>query len=85
MAWYDEDSWATALFAPTPQMIGITLLVAILLPILIHTILYKSVAKAATVPKFLLLGPSGSGKTGFAVLVSEHLHKTPQGITIKAI
>ena len=51
MAWYDEDSWATALFAPTPQMIGITLLVAILLPILIHTLLYKSVAKAAQTPK----------------------------------
>ena len=69
MAWYDQDSWLTAAFSPTPAAMLITLFVALALPILLHTILYKKAAAAAQLPTFLLIGPSGSGKTAFATLV----------------
>lgn len=69
MAWYDEDSWLTAAFAPNPTTIIVTLLVALILPILVHSFLYRKAAAAAQLPTFLLVGPSGSGKTAFATLV----------------
>lgn len=69
MAWYDQDSWLTAAFAPHPTTIIVTLLVALLLPILVHSFLYRKAAAAAQLPTFLLVGPSGSGKTAFATLV----------------
>lgn len=69
MAWYDQDSWLTAAFSPNLTTIFVTFLVALGLPILLHTILYKKAAAAAQLPTFLLVGPSGSGKTAFATLV----------------
>lgn len=69
MAWYDQDSWLTAAFSPNLTTILVTFLVALGLPILLHTILYKKAAAAAQLPTFLLVGPSGSGKTAFATLV----------------
>jgi hypothetical protein len=68
MAWYDEDSWATAAFAPKGPTIAITFLFAVLLPILLHQFLYRTATPAA-LPSFLLIGPSGGGKTAFLTLV----------------
>ena len=73
MAWHDEDSWLTAAFSPTPQAIILTLLIAILLPIFVHTFLYRKAAATSTPPVFLLAGPSGAGKTAFATLVRSEL------------
>lgn len=70
MAWYDQDSWLTAAFSPNLSTILITFLVALCLPILLHTVLYKKAAAAAQLPTFLLAGPSGSGKTAFTTLVA---------------
>jgi signal recognition particle receptor subunit beta len=69
MAWYDEDSWLTAAFAPKPLTIVVTLLITILLPILLHQFLYRQAAPTA-LPTFLLVGPSGAGKTALLTLVS---------------
>jgi signal recognition particle receptor subunit beta len=68
MAWYDEDSWATAAFAPRPATMALTFLLTILLPILLHSFLYRKSAPKA-LPTFLLIGPSGAGKTAFLTLV----------------
>ena len=38
MAWYDEDSWATAAFAPKGSTILLTFLIAVLLPIFLHAL-----------------------------------------------
>jgi hypothetical protein len=68
MAWYDEDSWFTAAFAPKPSTIALTLLLTVLLPILLHQFIYRK-ATPTSLPTFLLLGPSGAGKTAFLTLV----------------
>ncbi|KAJ4291690.1 hypothetical protein N0V90_009585 [Kalmusia sp. IMI 367209] len=67
MAWYDEDSWATAAFAPKASTIAVTFVLALLLPILLHTFIYRK-ATPTTLPAFLLIGPSGGGKTAFLTL-----------------
>jgi signal recognition particle receptor subunit beta len=69
MAWYDEDSWLTAAFSPNLTTILITIVVALGLPILLHTLLYRQAAASTSLPTFLLVGPSGSGKTAFTTLV----------------
>jgi signal recognition particle receptor subunit beta len=69
MAWYDEDSWLTAAFAPNLSTIAVTLLLTILLPILLHQFIYRKATPTA-LPSFLLIGPSGAGKTAFLTLVS---------------
>ena len=69
MAWYDEDSWLTAAFSPNLTTIIITLIVALGLPVLLHSFLYRKAAATATLPTFLLVGPSGGGKTAFTTLV----------------
>ncbi|KAF2637445.1 hypothetical protein P280DRAFT_521128 [Massarina eburnea CBS 473.64] len=85
MAWYDEDSWATAAFAPNPKTIALTFLITLLLPILLHRFLYRKVTPT-TEPTFLLLGPSGGGKTAFLtlternVVASTHTSTAPQTI-----
>lgn len=68
MAWYDEDSWATAAFAPKLSAIIVSFLVAFLVPILLHHFIYRKAAPTAQ-PTFLLIGPSGGGKTAFLTLV----------------
>jgi len=68
MAWYDEDSWLTAAFAPNPSAIAFTLLLAIVLPLLLHQFIYRKAAPT-TLPTFLLIGPSGAGKTALLTLV----------------
>lgn len=68
MAWYDEDSWATAMFAPKSSTIIFTFLFAVLLPVFLHQFIYRK-ATPTTLPSFLLIGPSGGGKTAFLTLV----------------
>lgn len=72
MAWHDQDSWLTAAFSPNLTTILITFLVALGLPVLLHSLLYKTAAAAQNQPTFLLVGPSGGGKTAFATLVRSH-------------
>jgi signal recognition particle receptor subunit beta len=69
MAWYDEDSWMTYVLDGHPLAILLTVMVAGLLPILIHTFLYRKVAVSQG-PAFIVIGPTGAGKTSFATLVS---------------
>ena len=69
MAWYDEDSWLTQALSPKLSTIFITFAIAIFLPILLHTFLYRKAASATGLPTFLLVGPSGGGKTAFTTLV----------------
>jgi hypothetical protein len=69
MAWYDQDSWLTAAFAPNLSTIIVTCLVALILPVLVHTFLYRKAASSTGLPTFLLVGPSGAGKTALATLV----------------
>lgn len=89
MAWYDQDSWLTAAFSPNPLTILITFIVAIGLPIIIHTILYKKAAAAAQQPTLLLVGPSGSGKTAFTTLAERNAttqtHTSTTPLTVSAI
>lgn len=68
MAWYDEDSWATAAFAPKLSTMAVTLVLVLLLPILLHHFIYKRATPTA-LPTFLLVGPSGAGKTALLTLV----------------
>ena len=70
MAWYDEDSWLTWALAPSPMAILVTVAFALLMPIVLHSILYRSAASATGLPTFLLVGPSGAGKTALTMLVS---------------
>ncbi|KAF1976340.1 P-loop containing nucleoside triphosphate hydrolase protein [Bimuria novae-zelandiae CBS 107.79] len=87
MAWYDEDSWATAAFAPRGSTIAITFLLAVLLPVLLHQFLYRK-ATPTTLPSFLLIGPSGSGKTAFLTLTERkavaqtHTSTAPLGVEV---
>jgi len=68
MAWHDDDGWLTKSLGPYLSTILITVAVAILLPVLLHCILYRT-AKPSRLPNFLILGPSGAGKTSLAVKV----------------
>ncbi|KAF2999792.1 hypothetical protein E8E13_006072 [Curvularia kusanoi] len=68
MAWYDEDSWLTQALSPNLSTILVTLAVALLLPIALHSFLYRKAASAAGLPTFVLVGPSGAGKTAFTML-----------------
>ncbi|KAH7121000.1 signal recognition particle receptor beta subunit-domain-containing protein [Dendryphion nanum] len=71
MAWHDENSWLTAAFAPKLSTIAISLFVALFLPILLHTWIYRK-ATPTTLPAFLLVGPSGAGKTAFLTLTERN-------------
>lgn len=58
------DDWLTWSFSPSPYAILVTLAISLLLPILIHTYLYReSRALTKDPPTFLLVGPSNAGKT----------------------
>jgi signal recognition particle receptor subunit beta len=52
------------------------LLVATLLPIIIHVYLYNTSKSGKSIPTFLLIGPSGAGKTSLLTLVSHSAHHT---------
>ncbi|KAK4971840.1 hypothetical protein LTR28_013099 [Elasticomyces elasticus] len=62
-----SHTWLTWAFSPSVSAIALTLLVALLLPLLIHTYLYRT-RSSTTLPTFLLVGPSGAGKTSLLTL-----------------
>ncbi|KAF1925179.1 P-loop containing nucleoside triphosphate hydrolase protein [Didymella exigua CBS 183.55] len=68
MAWYDQDSWLTQALSPKLSTIVITFAIALVLPILLHSFLYRKAAASTGLPTFLLAGPSGGGKTAFTTL-----------------
>jgi hypothetical protein len=81
MAWYDHDSWLTAAFAPRPSTILFTFLLMILVPVLLHIVLYRS-SSVPAIPSFLVLGPSGSGKTSLVTHVrSREIHQLALSLT----
>ncbi|OAL03552.1 P-loop containing nucleoside triphosphate hydrolase protein [Phaeosphaeriaceae sp. SRC1lsM3a] len=89
MAWYDEDSLLTKAFSPNLTTILITVVIAIALPILLHTILYRQAAAPTSIPTFLLVGPSGGGKTAFTTLSERNsvaqTHTSTQPLTVEAL
>lgn len=69
MNWSSPDSALSRLLSGNPWAILIALFVAISLPILVHSFLYRASRKSAATPTFLLLGTSGAGKTSLLTLV----------------
>lgn len=68
-SWQD---WLTLGLRPHPVTVIITFLIALALPLLVHSYLYRS-AQSTQLPAFLLVGPSGSGKTSLLTLVRPFL------------
>ncbi|KAF1838271.1 P-loop containing nucleoside triphosphate hydrolase protein, partial [Decorospora gaudefroyi] len=87
MAWHDQDSWLTAAFSPNLATILLTVVVALALPIILHSFLYRKAAAATALPTFLLVGPSGAGKTAFTTLAERnattqtHTSTTPRTVS----
>jgi signal recognition particle receptor subunit beta len=69
MDWSSPDSALSRLLSGDPWAILIAFVVAISLPILVHSFLYRASGKSAAAPTFLLLGTSGAGKTSLLTLV----------------
>ncbi|RDL38173.1 p-loop containing nucleoside triphosphate hydrolase [Venustampulla echinocandica] len=59
--------WAAALMNPSPVALIIAILVALSIPIFLHSIVFRA-SGLTTLPSILLLGPSGSGKTSLLTL-----------------
>ena len=68
MVWHDADSWLTLAFGPHLSTIVVTLVIALILPVLLHQFIYRR-QTPASLPTFLLVGPSGAGKTAFLTFV----------------
>ncbi|CAI6337444.1 unnamed protein product [Periconia digitata] len=89
MAWYDEDSWATAAFAPKLSTIIVVGLITFLVPIFLHYLAYRRAAASAKATKgILLIGPSGAGKTAFLTTAERksiaQTHTSTAPLTIRA-
>ncbi|KAF1843546.1 uncharacterized protein K460DRAFT_288871 [Cucurbitaria berberidis CBS 394.84] len=88
-AWHHPDSWLTAAFSPNLSTILITFIVALGLPILLHSFLYRKAAASTNVPTFLLVGPSGGGKTAFTTLAERNTttqtHTSTAPLTVSAL
>ena len=69
MDWSSPDSLVSRLLSGDPLAILIAFVVAISLPLLLHSFLYRASGKSAATPTFILLGPSGAGKTSLLTLV----------------
>lgn len=63
------SDWAQALLNPSPLGLIIAILLAISIPLFLHSVVFRA-SGLVTLPSILLIGPSGSGKTSFLTLVS---------------
>lgn len=63
------SDWAQALFNPSPLGLVIAILLAISIPVFLHSVVFRA-SGLTTLPSILLIGPSGSGKTSLLTLVS---------------
>ncbi|KAI9773559.1 MAG: hypothetical protein M1840_006833 [Geoglossum simile] len=54
--------WVPSLLSPSPSIIVFSLFICLLVPLLLHLVLYQS-SSSTNLPSFLLIGPSGAGKT----------------------
>jgi signal recognition particle receptor subunit beta len=68
--------WAQALLNPSPLGLAIAILLALSIPIFLHTVVFRA-SGLTTLPSILLIGPSGSGKTSLLTLVSFLMSKLP--------
>jgi len=66
-----SEDWLVWLLSPSASAICLSLAVAIIIPILLHTYLYRQRIQR-TSPSFLVTGPSQAGKTAFTNLVRTH-------------
>ncbi|KAF2774566.1 P-loop containing nucleoside triphosphate hydrolase protein [Teratosphaeria nubilosa] len=77
------QQWLTWSFSPSVSAIFVTLFISLIIPILIHTYLYRK-AVAQELPTVLLVGPSGAGKTSLLTLFANgapsatHTSQEPQ-------
>ncbi|KAH7348710.1 signal recognition particle receptor beta subunit-domain-containing protein [Rhexocercosporidium sp. MPI-PUGE-AT-0058] len=76
------QDWAHALLAPSPLGLIIAILLAISIPVLLHSFVFRS-SGLVTLPSIVLIGPSGSGKTSLLTLFERggnpftHTSQTP--------
>ncbi|MCJ1286978.1 hypothetical protein MMC26_006325 [Xylographa opegraphella] len=75
MSWSESTSWTTSLLAPTPLAIAVTLIIAVVTPVVLHFIVHRS-PSTTSLPSFLLLGPSNAGKTSLLTLFERHIPAT---------
>ncbi|CAG8974695.1 hypothetical protein HYALB_00006431 [Hymenoscyphus albidus] len=59
--------WLQALMSPSPTALAIALLLALTIPIFLHSFVFRA-SGLTTLPSILLIGPSGSGKTSLLTL-----------------
>lgn len=69
MNWTSPDSALSWLLSGYPWAILVAFVVAISLPIVLHSFLYRASSRSTATPTFLLLGTSGAGKTSLLTLV----------------
>ena len=62
------QDWLQYALNPSPLGLAIAIIVALTVPILLHTFVFKA-SGLTTLPSILLVGPSGSGKTSLLTLV----------------
>ncbi|KAI6712084.1 hypothetical protein JHW43_005352 [Diplocarpon mali] len=65
--------WAHVILNPSPLGLAIAILLALSIPIFLHSVVFRA-SGLVTLPSIVLLGPSGSGKTSLLTLV---WHATP--------
>jgi signal recognition particle receptor subunit beta len=77
MNWTSPDSALSRLLSGDPWAILIAFVVALSLPIVLHSFLYRASSRHTATPAFLLLGISGAGKTSLLTLVRAPLLFAP--------
>ena len=65
------EQWLTFSWGPNIWAILIATIVALVLPLLVHLLVYRRTAPTA-LPTFVLIGPTGAGKTALLTLVCYH-------------
>ncbi len=62
------QAWAHALLNPSPLGLAIAILLAVSIPIFLHSVVFRA-SGLTILPSIVLIGPSGSGKTSLLTLV----------------